>query len=278
MSQPAPSTDRPAHHWRVTELLAWLALMAIWTAAWSWVSVLVAEYRSPPLLFPILSGIVFGLGGIVAMRITGLASRRWLVAGTAVFAMALVVGHHYVGYRLARLATERQQQHLEFLAAFPSLELNFARFLRAEALQGRPWFWLTLHGPWAWASWGADGLLELAAATIVVSIAARQAFCSQCRTWYRTIRSGSVDAAATAALAEVCGSPAPSGGVDYRIAQCRTGCGQPRLELIDLGTGQPIAWAWLDREQAERVRSILDPAPPGGAGEHANAAASGGGS
>jgi hypothetical protein len=123
-----------------------------------------------------------------------------------------------------------------------------------------------------------DGLLEAIAAAVVVGIASRQPYCSQCRTWYRTVRSGAVDARTAKALAEICGSPVPSGGIEYQIVQCQAGCGPARLDLIASRSGERAARAWLDREQAERVRAILDANPPHDAADPEDAATAGGSS
>jgi hypothetical protein len=142
------------------------------------------------------------------------------------------------------------------VATIPELHPSFEEFLRSTAARGRDWFSLRLHGGWVWASWALDAALQSAAAVGLVWIAARQPYCPRCRSWYRTVRSGKLDAHQAAALAAMygCEASAPS---QYRLLHCQSGCGPMRLELIG-ATAAAHRWAWLDDAARRSVLKALD--------------------
>jgi hypothetical protein len=146
-------------------------------ADWLWVAMLLAAAiaLAPPavavqrvfaraVLYPLLLGaalaaVGWGLGHLARPR-----SRPFRLLGAALAAVVLVVGQHYVCYRM-RLA---QQPDIPAQAQFwPEYQqpASLWDYLQKEAHRGRPLVGtLVLRGPLAWLSWGIDALLLLASA------------------------------------------------------------------------------------------------------------------
>lgn len=259
----------PSRNVRAVELLAWLAMAIAWTGIWCWLSVLVAERFAPVVVLPLLAGLVLGAGYVMAMRLAGLASRTWLMTGTCVLSLALAAGQHYIWYRITQTAMEQgysaklSGNNMGALAAsIPDLHPSFVGFLQATAARGRAWAGLRLHGGWVWASWVLDALLQSAAAMVLVWIAAGQAYCCGCRSWYRVVRQGKLDPSQAAALATLCEfqTAKPSLPDEYRLLHCRSGCGPVRLDLVEPDAGLCCS-KWFDSADRRRVFEVLEASP-----------------
>ena len=264
---PAPDAQKgapPPTAARLAEIAIWLAIALVWTGAWCWVSVLIAGLFAPVLVFPLLTGLVLGAGCAVAMRLAGLGSRRWLLAGTLALSLALAAGQHYIWYRITEAQIEQgyssklSGNKLSGLsAAIPDLHPSFDAFLQATAARGRAWFGLRLHGGWVWASWALDAALESAAAVGLIWLVSRQPYCSRCRSWYRPVRRGKLNAKQAVELSRLCGCQGSSLSGQYRLLHCQSGCGPARLELVG-ATAQAGCEAWLDESARRRVLELLD--------------------
>jgi hypothetical protein len=259
-----PGSARLPVNARPAEVALWLAISLAWAAAWCWASVLIAGRFAPVLVFPLLAGFVLGAGCVMGMRLAGLGSRRWLLSGTLVLSLALAAGQHYVWYRItqARIETEYSSKLSGnslggLTAAIPDLHSSFGTFLQATARRGRAWFGLTLHGGWVWASWALDAALEAASAVGLMVFATRQPYCSRCRSWYRSVRRGKLDAEPAAALARLCGCQGLPSVNRYKLLHCQSGCGPARLELAG-STPQAHCVAWLDEAARRRALELLD--------------------
>lgn len=147
-------------------------------ADWLWLGLFLAAAMglAPPavavqrvfarlVVFPLLLGALLAAVGLGLGRLVRPRSRRFVLLAAAVAAAVLVVGQHYVCYRM-QLA---QQANLPPQAQFwPEYQppASLWDFLHKQAQRGRPLLGtLVLRGWLAWLSWGCDALL-LAASTV----------------------------------------------------------------------------------------------------------------
>ena len=141
------------------------------------------------------------------MRVGQIGHRATIWSGAVVAVAVTVLGQHFFSFLDFKAAVAAQKPQGISLEAFEAVQEmrpdgspNFARFMQRQATEGRPmnagfngWFTTgeyRLRGMAAWASWGVDGLLMLAATSTVVYLASRRPYCSVCRSWYRTTRAG----------------------------------------------------------------------------------------
>jgi len=236
-------------------------------------------YFAPPVIFPLVVGLILGAMLVGLLRTVQLAHRPMIWTGVVLAAVVAVAGQHYLAYRAARAAALRDaEKYQEALRAFPEqvqgrlprAPRNPLDYLEREALRGRPLFGQYRARGWlAWLSWGVDGLLLLAAAVLVVLPAAGQPYCNRCMSWYCTTRSGRLDGLCARRLAEAAGAEGPAQAEDvrsarYRLLSCRSGCGPTGFELVweDRGHNASLVRGWLDAETRDRVTSILEDDKP----------------
>ncbi|MFZ5830737.1 MAG: hypothetical protein ACOY3P_11650 [Planctomycetota bacterium] len=221
---------------------------------------------APLLIFPLLTGLVLGGLLFLAMRISQ-AGHWFTVVGLAILAAAVaalgqhILIHRHVVARAQEFELARQAFADEDRLGLPPAEL--AGFLRQQARLGRALApGVRVHGGWVWLTWAVEAGILAAAAIGMVWLALRQPYCDRCRSWYRTIRSGKVDAATAQQAAAAIGQSieSPNSAVRYRMRSCRSGCSSARLELfwekVDGAAGELDVW--LDAAQRNCVMHALD--------------------
>ena len=251
----------------------WLPACSIHGALVAWVAVVVEGYRAPLLLFSLLLGLGLGATLVGLMRVSQVGNRPTVLLGTVLAASVTVVGQHYIGYHVAcekaRADAETYQLAKQVyrdmvLGSSPIPPESFRQFLRWQAARGFDLGRYRAQGSVVWLIWAVDGLLVLAAALVLVVPALRKQYCSRCRSWFRTTRSGPVDANAArklAALVEV-ELPDELASARYRLATCNRGCNPTRFELRwDRSSGSSSsAEVWLDVDRRNQIVETLDKA------------------
>ncbi|NLX96584.1 MAG: hypothetical protein GXY83_10445 [Rhodopirellula sp.] len=254
-------------------LFLWLPACLILGGVVAWAAVAAAGYFAPAVLFPLLTGVVVGALIVAMARVGQVGNRPTILAGLTLAIAAAVVGQHYVGYR-AELERSREDSKTFLRAStlFPELTRgrqpvppsSFREYMRWQAARGRSLNLggLVARGPIAWTTWAVDALLLAVAAVAMVISALGQPYCSRCRSWYRTIRSGRLPSDAAMGLARLAGveiQPQPD-WARYRLIQCNSGCGPTGLLLFwedsrgDPGSGK----VWLSLPARDRVTQFLD--------------------
>jgi hypothetical protein len=232
-------------------------------------------YFAPFVIFPLLVGLILGAVFVGLIRTVQLAHRPTIWAGVVLAGMAAVAGQHYLAYRAARAAAlddvETVQQARRAFAEqvrgrLPHVPQNPLDYMAREAKRGRPILGQHLAQGWlAWASWGFDGLLVLAAAVLVVLPAVGQPYCNRCLSWYCSVRSGRLDGKTARRLAEMAGTKGPPRpdeivAARYRLLSCRSGCGPTGFELVWEDRRQNVSRVrgWLEQDTRDRVVAVLD--------------------
>ncbi len=226
------------------------------------------SYFCPWLIFPLVVGIALGALLVGAVRVSQIGHRGTIFAAAILAAVLASAGQHYFAY-LAVYGGGRWDMRLRQPVEEKAAELlrgpqpSFAEFLRQEADRGRPMvFGYVARGRLAWLSWAIDGAVVIAAALMMVWPAARQPYCCRCRTWYRTVRAGRVDAARAAAVAQAAGiaMDAPPRSARFRLQNCLGGCGPTRLVLSsETADGeQSLSRIWLDAADRDRITHALE--------------------
>ena len=257
--------------WRSCAL--WLPACVILGVGVAWTAVVAQGYFAPFIIFPLLVGV--GLGALIVglMRFGQVGNRFTVLLGTLLAMAVTIVGQHYISYLMAyrwpwQEVTTRQHPGQDLSGLANVWIPSFPEFMRGQAARGRPP--LTDYvGPAAvvsvtWALWAVDGLLVMAAALAMVVPAVRQPYCNRCRSWYRVIRSGRIDALTTTRLAElahICLDEQPS-STRYRLLNCQEGCGATGFALFWQEPRGPAfsAQTWLDAECRDRMVQVLDEA------------------
>lgn len=257
--------------WSHTAL--WLAGTPILGAIAAWGAVIAQFYFAPFLLFPVLVGIGLGAMLVGLMRIAQIGNRPTIFAGAVLAAAVAIVGEHYISYQETQRRQDRADAEtlLKARQAFPELlkgrdadtAAGFLGFMHDQAAKGRPLILgYKASGAGAWASWAVDGLLLLIVTVSMVVPATRQPYCNCCRSWYRTIRSGRVSAAAAQQLAQLANSTVGQQikSARYRLSNCSSGCGMTRLELSweELDGRTFLNVMWLDGDQRDLAGRTLD--------------------
>jgi hypothetical protein len=240
----------------------------------AWVAVDAQFYFAPFLIFPLLVGIGLGAALVLLMRMGQVGHRPTILLGTALAALAAVVGQHYFGFLDAKEHERRQTAAIEKAkAALPDLAdrlppapaENFCQFMRQQAGRGRSVFnLLEVRDGGAWALWTVEGLLTLVAALGVVFPAMRLPYCKRCRSWYRAARSARFPAAVIRDIAKILDVETPekirSGRC--RLLSCASGCGPTGCELSweDLEGNTFFAQVWLDTAARNAVVHAFDEA------------------
>jgi len=274
MTEPVVATTpvtppRAPFRWR--HLAIWLPLCCIHGTAMAWLAFGIQSQFAPLLLFPALVGLGAGATLVGLMRVAQVSGRPVLLAGVLVSCSLTVVGQHFFSYQQQRAAAE--QQALEFRKAaeahpdlvrgtVPQPALGLRQFLHWQAMRGRPIGGeIVARGAWAWASWAAEGLITVLVAMAIVVPAARQPYCDQCRSWYRTMRRGKLDAESVVPLADAAGLEIPDGEhqAQYRLVSCQGGCGAIGFEICwDLADGRSRAVrSWVAAEDRATLMEKL---------------------
>jgi hypothetical protein len=229
------------------------------------------DWFAPLLFFPLLVGVVLGAVLVTLLRTTQTAHRATLIVGVLLALSTATVAQHYVAYRVwAHRVDANPKAQLARAAFGDRLPDSFFQFLRREASSGRTllggklWPELVARGPWAWASWGADGLLVLAGALAIVLPALGLPYCRHCQTWYRTTRSGRLRQLFAQRLAEMFHLSLPERlkKVRYRLLSCEGGCEPTGLEFIwrRRRADSRTAMVWLTDHGRNAVQHVLDEA------------------
>lgn len=262
----------------------WLFLALATAVVISRASAAVEATFAPWLLFPLLVGLLLGLCLTWLLRWCECGHRGTAIVGTLLAALLLVAGQHLWHYQKHLDAMRAAKQEIIRRGpAFAQVAGNlrpvpptFREFLDHEAARGRKlWPGYTAQGAAAWASWGLDGLLLTAAALGVVLFALRRPYCNACRSWYRLVWEGPLDArrSAAARAAGLLPEGAETSGGRMATWSCRGGCQPARVELSwreKSAAGKAVTrrtQAWLSPGQVLELAQIeptLAPqAPPG---------------
>lgn len=266
----------PAARFRWPVLAAWLPMCGILAAAVAWLAVVVAKHFAPLVIFPILVGLVLGVTLVGLARLMQVGNRTTVVLGTCLACMVAVVGQHYVCYHADRELIRKQAESFHraelkhpglVVGTAPEPAQGVLDYLRRQADEGRPLLGsYVARGPVAWTSWAADGLLVAAAALLVVLPAARQPYCSRCRSWFRTTRRGRIDAESARRLGSLLQIEFPDEvtSIDYRVVSCTAGCDPTGFEICWVGESGKSASVrvWLNADHRNQVTQALDASKP----------------
>ena len=258
--------------WRGLALWLPACLMVGLLVGWAAITVQTDLGFAPLLLFPILTGLVLGAAGVGLMRVCQVGNRPTILLGIVLAAAVAVAVEHYVGYRAARQDIQDNARKFQTAkAAFadqlkdriPAPPDGLIDFLDQQAARGRPLLGeYVARGVAAWLSWVVDGLLILVSAEVLAVWAVRQPYCSRCRSWYRTTRSGRISTATARQLAELAAVSIPEGpqSARYRFLTCNRGCSPTGFELSwdEPHEGTSSVRVWLDHGGRAQATRILD--------------------
>jgi hypothetical protein len=224
------------------------------------------SWFAPLIFFPLLVGVGLGAVLVFLLRFTQTAHRPTLLLGILLAVTTAALGQHYASYRAWMQRIEAHPQAAVARAAFADqLPGSFPAFLRWEAQRGRPLVAkVTARGPWAWVSWGVDGLLVLAGALAIVLPALAMPYCYQCESWYRTTRSGRLRQPTAQRLAAMFHLSLPERlrRIRYRLLSCEGGCQPMGLEFLwrrRRADGR-VTVVWLTDHGRDAVQRVLDEA------------------
>ncbi len=245
-------------------LLAMLVSPAV-GLIYAWIGAMVQPYFAPLVLFPLLIGVFIGLTIIGLVRFGQVGNRPTIFLAVLLAALVAAGGHHYFTWAAYHGAgpVVSPTTGRDLSAIRRELTPSFSQYLCAQARRGRP-----LVGPYvaygwaAWLTWTIDLLLVAAAAVAVTIPAVRVPYCNRCGSWYRTIRSGRLDAPTAERLAELFGVEEIDSlrSPRYRLSNCQSGCGPMRCELSweDARGAVALVRVWLDAAARNQVSTILD--------------------
>ena len=264
----------PRAQFRFWQLALWLPLCLVHGTAVAWLAYGLQKHYAPLGLFPVFVGLGLGVTLAGLMRLVQVANRSTIVLGAIVACAAAVIGQHYFSYREQRETAMRQaaqfriaaQAHPDLIQGSPPQPASgLVEYMRWQAVRGRPIFGKKIaRGGLAWASWALDASLIFASALLVIVPALRQPYCSQCHTWFTTVRRGKLPASAAKETAKLLGIELPEGvqGGTYRIVHCQGGCGVAGFEicweLSDGGT--KVKRVWVSPEDRTRLETRMLPA------------------
>ena len=267
---PIPIVPPPAEPGRFSGkgLLVALLVAPLIGLAWAWTGQVIQGYFAPIILCPLLLGISVGAVVVGLVRIAQIGNRPTIVLATVLAVAVTTAGEHYCAYLSAyywprpsvetNLAAEQ-----DLSAVMRQMAPSFGQYMQAQATRGRPLlFDFVARGRVAWLTWAMDGLLILAAALAVTIPATYVPYCNRCGSWYRTIRSGRIDAVTARRLAALVGAEEINHprSQRYRLSACLGGCGPTRLELSweEADGAVDLARLWLDPAVRNQVAAILD--------------------
>jgi hypothetical protein len=260
-NSPTARVEPPgAAPFRLAWLLFWMPGSLVLGLAMAWVAVVAGDYFAPLVLFPILVGLMTGAVSVALVRLCQIGHRGTIFAGVVLTAVTVAGAQHYVTY----LRTYRPgAKSAKMFPLGSELLPSFGEYLRNRAALGRQIYGRRMGGaPLAWTSWTVDGLLILAASLALTTLAARQPYCSRCRSWHHTTRSGSLEPPLARQLADLASLalPADADRVRYRLGNCQSGCGPTSLSLYweQLGGKPQSQRVWLSSPLRNQVIELLD--------------------
>jgi hypothetical protein len=251
----------------------WIGLLTAFLVAplfglvWAWVAEVAQCYAAPVILFPLLLGVLTGMSIVWLMRVTQMGHRPTIVFAAILASLVAALGQHGLTYMNAyywhtpAVGGPMAGQDLSLLLR--EMRPSFGNYMETQAERGRPLPWgLTAQGFWAWLSWAVDAMLVVVGAVAVMIPAMRVPYCNQCRTWYRTVRGGKIDASTGLRLAESLGAD-EIGAIRsprYHLSTCQGGCGPTRCELSweEADGTIDLVQVWLDAAGRHQVAAILD--------------------
>jgi hypothetical protein len=257
------------------QLGLWLVVSVAGGLAVAWAAAAIESARAPLVIFSLVVGLAMGLVLTGAARWLNIGHAATLVWGTILAGAIALVGQHFLAYRsYARQLEAASADYLLAAQAFDDEQLDkrpippdgFVPFLRWKAARGVYVGRHSVRGAGVWGLWTLDAILVIAAACGVIGYIARQPYCSRCRSWYRTVRRGSLEDTALQSVAAEAGiEPPRSRPADYRLFACSAGCGPTGFEMR--WTTRPAASVtrWLDASQRRRIEARLDEQAAAGA-------------
>jgi hypothetical protein len=241
-----------------------------WTA---WAANVAQGYFAPWVIFPVLVGLGLGAMLVGLTRINQVGHRPTIVLAALLAALVAVAGQHYADYRAAyRRACQENEVYRLAVATFPqgiqgrvpAPPASFADYLLSQAAAGREIGAYRATGWMVWLSWTLDGLLLPAAMLALMTPALRQPYCNRCRSWFRVVRSGRIDAATARQMAELAAVATVEKPVAarYRLLNCNAHCGPTGFELSwdESPRGTTTLRTWLAPDVRNRIHELLDAA------------------
>lgn len=287
---PVSGPEKATFRWN--RLLAWVPLAALLGLLVARAAVVAESYFAPFLIFPLIVGVILGGTTVLAMRVVQVGHRPTIWLGAAAAAMVAIAGRQYFSFQrhLRDWARNPKFPEIQFVAPERVPPPRFYEYLKWSETRGWPIGSYTAHGGLYWLAWSMDALLILPPALVLVGATARLPYCSRCRRWYQTMRSGRLDPDTAETLAMMVGiiprrqeplaaensaaSPNARRNLDrnpvifprarYRLLACQGGCAL---------TGFVLSWdgpvgrlssgiVWLDAAGRDRVVEILDRSRP----------------
>ena len=265
-SSTAAETPRRVGRFVAAQAFIWIVAAPILGAAVARGAVWAQSFWAPLVIFPLLVGCGLGLLLAGLMRLGQVGHRTTLWIGALLAVTVAVAGEHYFSFLDSKAAMISQKPQClaieDFQEMMPDATTDFARFMQRQADRGRPvTAEFTIRGVAVWASWALDGLLMLLATLTIIYLTCKAPYCSLCRSWYRTTRTGPLVVDRARRLAEAASLPIvePFDTAQYRLSHCASGCGPNRLELACCGQRKiKVVEAWLSAAQREQVMRVLD--------------------
>lgn len=259
VSSPAPGVFR----WEKAPF--WLFGCAVLGLLVAWAAVVARGYAAPLVLFPLIVGAVLGGSIVLLMRGVHVGHRPTIWLGALAAGLLTVAGEHYFTFwkEKQRLAGDPETlARLRLVAPERIPPGTFHEFMAWSAERGLRIGDYTARGGLAWSVWSVDGLLVLLPVMVLAVATARLPYCNRCSRWYRTVRSGRMDARATTELSALVqtGLESEIANRRYRLIACCGGCGPTGLILFgeDCAGRDQRRVVWLDAAGRQHVVEILD--------------------
>jgi len=248
-------------------------LAAAWGAGM--LAAIVQQRFAPLILFPLLFGAVVGAAAVVLARIIKLGHRAVVGFGAIAAVLLAVFAMHWQSYRLAVAQALRDaEQHAQLVQFHPQFATTTVppppadvwQFLNERAEQGRllPGGTMLKHSA-VWGMWGLETLLTIAGALVVVIPWMRHPYCDRCRSWFRTVRRGSLSRRSGEWVASRQKLSAEHLPLEYRLLSCESGCGATGLDVSwpvtqSVGGVVPAGGVrlWLSKDDCRSLLALLD--------------------
>src|SRR5208282_2805670 len=172
-TSPAAEAPRLVGRFVAIQALIWVFAALMLAAAVARVAAWLQNLWAPLLIFPLLVGCGLGLLLVVVVRLARIGHRATISSGAILAVVVTVIGQHYLSFLDFKAALIAAKPHglplAEFQGMMPDASTSFIRFMRRQALEGRPVNAdYTLRGAAAWASWAVDALLTLGATLTII--------------------------------------------------------------------------------------------------------------
>lgn len=251
------------------KLAIWLCISVLLGTLMAWAALIARAYFAPWLFFPLMVGLVLGGLLVLGMRAAEVGHHPTLCFGAVLAAALTIAGEHYFTFVRARqlaLRDPHKLAKLQLVAPERVPPATFAEFLRWSAGRGVSVSGQPLRAGWAWLYWALDGLLVLLPTVLLVAVTGRLPYCSRCRRWYRTIRSGRIESQTAARVATLLGIDwqREVGKAGCRLLACPAGCGPLGVVLCwsDRAGHDSSGIRWLDPARHRQLLAILDHPSP----------------